>query len=44
MEGVSLESAALAGHLQLGNIIFLYDDNQITIDGSTDLAFSGKFL
>jgi len=40
MEGVSAEAASLAGHLQLGKIIFLYDDNKITIEGSTDLAFS----
>jgi transketolase len=40
MEGVSYESASLAGHLQLDNLIYLYDDNQVTIDGPTSLAFS----
>ncbi len=39
MEGVSAEAASLAGHLGLGNIIYLYDDNHITIEGDTDLAF-----
>jgi transketolase len=40
MEGVSAEAGSLAGHLRLGRITYLYDDNNITIDGRTDLAFS----
>ncbi len=40
MEGVNHEVAALAGHLRLGKLIVLYDDNHITIDGPTDLAFT----
>ena len=40
MEGVSNEAASIAGHLKLGNIIYLYSDNRITIEGSTDISFS----
>jgi transketolase len=42
MEGLSSEAASLAGHLGLGRIVFVYDDNRITIDGATDLAFTGE--
>jgi transketolase len=40
MEGVASEAASFAGHQKLGKLIYLYDDNRISIDGSTDLAFT----
>ncbi|MEP6922165.1 MAG: transketolase [bacterium] len=40
MEGVASEAASLAGHLKLGKLIYLYDDNKVTIEGFTELAFS----
>jgi transketolase len=40
MEGVAAEAASLAGHLKLGKLIYLYDDNQVTIEGFTSLAFT----
>ncbi len=47
-EGICYEAAALAGHLKLGNLVYIYDSNGITIEGKTDLAWSedveGRFI
>jgi transketolase len=42
MEGVAAEAGSLAGHLKLGKLIYLYDDNDVTLDGPTSLSFSGE--
>ncbi|HEU4382507.1 MAG TPA: transketolase [Anaeromyxobacteraceae bacterium] len=42
MEGVAAEAASFAGHNKLGRVVYLYDDNEVTIDGSTSLAFTGE--
>src|SRR5688572_23223285 len=44
MEGVASEAASLAGHLKLGKLIYFWDDNDITIEGSTSLAFTEDVL
>jgi transketolase len=48
MEGISAEAASLAGHLRLSNLCWIYDNNHITIEGNTSLAFSedvaGRFV
>lgn len=42
MEGVAAEAASFAGHNKLGRLVYLYDDNEITIDGKTSIAFTGE--
>jgi transketolase len=42
MEGVAAEAASFAGHNRLGRIVYLYDDNEVTIDGKTSIAFTGE--
>jgi transketolase len=48
MEGVASEAASLAGHLRLANLCWIYDNNHVTIEGHTDVAFTedvaGRFL
>ncbi len=42
MEGVAAEAASFAGHNRLGRVVYLYDDNEVTIDGKTSIAFTGE--